>query len=56
MRTGKRGDDFGQCTQVKVNQAADGMVVMENVALSSQRAEAAGTVHGISPRTQSPAI
>ena len=50
MGTGEGRDDLGQCTEMKMNQAADGVVMVEKIVIGGQRAEAGGTLEPLKAR------
>jgi hypothetical protein len=55
MGAGEGGDDFRESAEVKVDQAADGVVMVEEVVISGQGAEARGTLEPLEARVEPPA-
>jgi hypothetical protein len=54
MGSGEGRDDLRQGAQVEVEQAADGMMVIEPIALGRERAEASRTLEPLDARDQTP--
>ena len=49
------GDDFRESAEVKVDQAADGVVMVEQVVIGAQRAKAGGALEPLEARMEPPA-
>ncbi len=49
MRPGERRHNLGECPQVQVDQAADGVVVVGDIPLRRERAEATGAIQRVGP-------
>ena len=54
MRVGERHDHLGECSEVKVEEPADGVVVEKHVVLARERTEAGWTIVRISAGVKSP--
>jgi hypothetical protein len=55
MGAGEGSDNFGQCAEMKMNHAADGMMMVEEIAVGGQRPEASRTLERLEAGMETPA-